>query len=90
MTPRASPLYPPIGDDPGARRLVLDPADFVVRVPTCVLWGERDRALLPALLDGLDALVPELTVHRLPGCSHWLAHEAPGRVAALIRAFVEA
>ncbi|HMS80177.1 MAG TPA: alpha/beta fold hydrolase [Burkholderiaceae bacterium] len=87
---RASPLYPPVGDDPGARRLVLDPADFVVRVPTCVLWGERDQALLPALLDGLDALVPELTVHRLPGCSHWLAHEAPERVAALIRAFVEA
>lgn len=85
---RASPLYPPIADDPGARRLKLDPADFVVRVPTLVIWGERDQALLPALLDGLDALVPDLTVQRLPDCSHWLAHEAPERVAGLIRAFV--
>lgn len=85
---RASPLYPPEGDDPGARRLSLDPKDFVVRVPTLVLWGERDRALLPGLLDGLDALVPDLRIRRLPECSHWLAHEAPGRVADEIRAFV--
>lgn len=84
---RASPLYPPEGDDPGARRLRLDPADFTVRVPTRVLWGERDRALLPALLDGLDAVVPDLDVQRLPECSHWLAHEAPQRVAALIAEF---
>ena len=86
---RASPLYPPIGDDPGARRLKLDPADFVVRVPTRVIWGERDHALLPALLDGLEAVVPELSVRRLPECSHWLTHEAPDRVAALIHEFVD-
>jgi pimeloyl-ACP methyl ester carboxylesterase len=87
---RASPLYPPDGDDPGAKRLKLDPSRFVVEVSTMVIWGERDRALLPALLDGLDALVPELVVERLPDCSHWLAHEAPQRVAALIRRFVDA
>ncbi len=87
---RASPLYPPDGDDPGARRLNLDASRFVVRVPTMVLWGERDQALLPTLLDGLDALVPDLVVERLPECSHWLAHEAPERVVALIRRFVDA
>lgn len=87
---RASPLYPPDGDDPGAGRLNLDPSKFIVRVPTRVIWGERDQALLPTLLDGLDALVPDLVVERLPECSHWLAHEAPGRVAALIRRFVDA
>jgi pimeloyl-ACP methyl ester carboxylesterase len=85
---RASPLYPPIGDDPGAGRLNLDPKDFAVRVPTLVIWGDRDQALLPALLDGLETMVPALTVQRLPDCSHWLAHEAPERVAALIRGFV--
>jgi pimeloyl-ACP methyl ester carboxylesterase len=87
---RASPLYPPDGDDPGAGRLNLDPSKFIVRVPTRVIWGERDQALLPTLLDGLDALVPDLVVERLPECSHWLAHEAPGPVAALIRRFVDA
>ena len=87
---RASPLYPPEGDDPGARRLSLDPARFMVRVPTMVIWGERDQALLPSLLDGLEALVPDLAVERIPDCSHWLAHEAPERVAALIRRFLDA
>jgi len=87
---RASPLYPPIDADPGARRLALDPADFTVRVPTLVIWGERDTALLPSLLDGLDTMVPDLRIERLPGCSHWLAHEAPLEVAALIRGFAEA
>jgi pimeloyl-ACP methyl ester carboxylesterase len=85
---RASPLYPPLGDDPGAGRLRLDPKDFAVRVPTLVIWGERDPALLPALLDGLETLVPELTVQRLPECSHWLVHEQPQRIAALIHGFV--
>lgn len=85
---RASPLYPPVGDDPGAKRLHLDPAQFTLRVPTLVLWGERDQALLPSLLDGLDTLVPDLRIERLPACSHWLTHEAPGEVAARIRAFV--
>ena len=87
---RASPLYPPTADDPGAAKLALDPADFVVRVPTLVVWGERDRALLPGLLDGLDTLVPDLTVVRLPECSHWVAHEAPDRLAALVRDFAGA
>jgi len=87
---RASPLYPPIGDDPGAKRLALDPADFVVTVPTLVIWGERDTALLPSLLDGLGTMVPDLRIERLAGCSHWLAHEAPLEVAALIRDFAEA
>jgi pimeloyl-ACP methyl ester carboxylesterase len=86
---RATPLYPPTDDDPGARALTLDPAKFVVRVPTMVLWGMRDRALLPALLDGLEELVPQITVERLPAASHWLAHEAPGEVAARVRAFLE-
>lgn len=85
---RATPLHPPTADAPGARSLTLDPARFVVRVPTLVLWGMRDRALLPCLLDGLDELVPQITVERLPAASHWLAHEEPVLVAARIRSFI--
>jgi pimeloyl-ACP methyl ester carboxylesterase len=86
---RATPLYPPTPDDPGARALVLDAGKFTVRVPTLVLWGMRDRALLPCLLDGLDELVPQITVERLPGASHWLAHEEPAHVAARVRRFLD-
>lgn len=67
--------------------VVLDPAAFRVTMPTRVIWGERDRALLPALLVGLDEVVPDLEVVRLPKATHWLTHEDPVRVAALIHEF---
>jgi len=85
---RASPLYPPTADDPGPAALALDPAAFRVKVPTLVLWGEADTALPVTLLDGLDELVDDLTVSRLPRATHWLAHEEPDTVAEAIRAFI--
>jgi pimeloyl-ACP methyl ester carboxylesterase len=87
---RASPLYPPIGDDPGARALRLAPADFMVRVPTLVIWGMRDQALLPGNLDGLQECVPDLRIERLPEASHWVMHEEPERLNQLIREFIAA
>jgi pimeloyl-ACP methyl ester carboxylesterase len=86
---RASPLHPPTPEEPGPAALQLDPAAFTVRVPTLVIWGERDTALLPGLLDGLDALVPQLTLKRIPDGSHWVIHERPGEVNQLIREFIE-
>ena len=87
---RASPLYPPIGDDPGAKALQLDPADFMVRVPTLVVWGMRDQALLPGVLDGMEECVPDLRIERLAEASHWVMHEQPERLNALIRDFLSA
>jgi epoxide hydrolase 4 len=86
---RASPLHPPTETDPGARRLALDPKAFTVRVPTLVVWGEGDLALLPGLLDGLDEVVPDLTIERLPEATHWLLHEQPARIASLISDFLD-
>jgi pimeloyl-ACP methyl ester carboxylesterase len=86
---RAAPFYPPIGDDPGAARLKLDPKDFVVRVPTLVIWGMRDEFLRPSLLDGLDECVPDLRIERIPEGTHWVIHEQPERVNALIRGFID-
>ena len=87
---RASPLYPPAGDDPGARALKLEPADFMVHVPTLVVWGMRDKALLPGNLDGLQDCVPDLRIERLPEASHWVMHEQPERLNQLIREFIGA
>lgn len=84
---RASPLYPPTADDPGPLKLQLKPGDFVVRVPTLVLWGERDPALLTGCLDGLEALVPDLKLVRVPEATHWIARERTERVIAEIEAF---
>ena len=81
---RASPLKPPTGPDDPVMATELAPESVTVRVPTLVLWAERDLALLPALLDGLDAFVPELEVVRVPEATHWIVHEQPARVAAAI------
>ncbi len=85
---RASPLYPPTEADPGPNKLRFDPAQFQVRVPTLVLWGEKDRALLTSCLDGLDEVVPDLKVVRVPECSHWIVHERADLVCSEIEAFV--
>ena len=84
---RASPLHPP-GPDQPAEIPALEPAAFRVRVPTLVIWGERDEALLAGNLDGLDACVDGLRVVRIPEGSHWVVHEQPARVAALLREFI--
>lgn len=87
---RASPLHPPTPDERGPVGLQLDPAQFRVRVPTLVIWGEADTALPVKLLDGLSELVDDLSVERLPDATHWLAHEEPERIAAAIQSFCRA
>jgi pimeloyl-ACP methyl ester carboxylesterase len=77
---RASALYPPSPEDPGAARLSLEAKDFVVRVPTLVVWGERDTALLPGCLEGLEEVVPDLKLVRVPDATHWVAREKTGLV----------
>ncbi len=78
---RASPLRPPGSGDRTVENIHLEPAQITVRVPTTVIWGEADRALLPGLLDGLDAWVPRLTLVRVPDAGHWIVHEQPEKVA---------
>ena len=85
---RASPLYPPSACDPGAGKLKLDPKDFVVKVPTLVIWGEKDRALLPSILDGIEEVVEKVEVVRVPDATHWVMDEKPDLVNAEIRRFI--
>jgi len=87
---RASPMYPPTEADPGPAKLRLKASDFTVRVPTLVIWGERDRALLTGCIEALEPLVPQLKLVRVPEASHWIVHEQPARVASEIEAFVGA
>lgn len=67
-----------------------DPAAWRVTVPTLVIWGEADKALLPQNLDGLQEFVPDLTIKRVPGASHWIIHEQPRLIEDCIRAFCSA
>ncbi|HSC62399.1 MAG TPA: alpha/beta hydrolase [Caldimonas sp.] len=81
---RASPLRPPLGADDPVMKIEFAPAAVTSRVPTLVIWAEDDIALPVALLDGLDAYVPDLRIVRVPGATHWIVHERPAFVAAEI------
>lgn len=59
-----------------------------VQVPTLVVWGMRDAALLPVQLDGLDELVDDLQIVRLPRAGHFVPWEAPEPVAEALRDFL--
>jgi epoxide hydrolase 4 len=60
-----------------------------VSVPTLVIWGENDPALLPTLTRGLSEWVPRLRVEIVPGAGHWVPYERPEVVNSLIREFVD-
>jgi pimeloyl-ACP methyl ester carboxylesterase len=59
----------------------------MVRVPTLVIWGMRDFALLPGCLEGLDEVVPGVKIVRVPEASHWVARERTDLVCREIEAF---
>lgn len=84
---RASRIGPATGGSPASP--TPPAAAMTVRVPTLVIWGERDPFLLTGNLDGLDAYVPALTVKRIPDATHWIVHERPAEVNALIRDFIQ-
>ncbi|MDH4269355.1 MAG: alpha/beta hydrolase [Dehalococcoidia bacterium] len=69
--------------------LSADPSLFTVEAPTLVIWGEKDKWLLTANLEGLEKYVPNLTIKRIPDGSHWVIHEKPALVNSYIREFIE-
>ncbi len=85
---RASPLRPPRDGDPGAAAVTMPESMLTVSVPTLVLWGLDDPALLPGLLDGLPGWVPRLQLQRVEGASHWLVHEMPERLIQALEPFL--
>src|SRR5690606_37873156 len=60
-----------------------------VDIPVLVIWGEKDKFLLPGNLDGLEDHVRQLRIERLPEASHWIVHEHPDQVVRMIRSFVD-
>ena len=59
-----------------------------IRVPTLVIWGLRDPALLPVQLEGLDQLVEDLRIVKLADVGHFAPWEAGEQVADALRDFL--
>ena len=85
---RASPLVvPPPGITVPLPDMLLHFARRIA-IPTLVVWGMADSALLPVQLDGLDEVIDDVTIVRLPGVSHFAPWEAPKQVAAALAPFL--
>jgi pimeloyl-ACP methyl ester carboxylesterase len=87
---RASPIVvpPPGAEVASAPVLGIDPQAVTVRVPHLLIWGDDDEALRPSCFEGLERFVPDLTVKHIQRTGHWLLHEKPAEVAAMMRDFV--
>ena len=87
---RAANAGPPTSAEPKRETNLAAGFDsLAVKVPTLVIWGEKDTALLTGNLDGLDKFVPQLTIKRIPNGSHWVIHEEPELVNQYIREFIK-
>ncbi len=78
-------LEAPYGLPPAAGMMQL-PA---LQVPTLVVWGMQDEALLPANIDGLPAVVSDLTIEKVEDAGHFVPWEAPEAVNAALDSFLE-
>tara|TARA_B100001057_G_scaffold480283_1_gene552963 strand:- start:293 stop:1189 length:897 start_codon:yes stop_codon:yes gene_type:complete len=87
---RASPVIVPPMDAPFAL-----PEDYQtpqlpkLAIPTLVIWALDDVALPPANLEGLDEVIDDLTIEKVPDCGHFVPWEAPEKVNAAMDAFLE-
>jgi pimeloyl-ACP methyl ester carboxylesterase len=57
-------------------------------MPTLVVWGLKDPALLPVQLGGLHDLVEDLRIVTSPSAGHFITWEEPGTVTSAIADFL--
>ena len=84
---RASEIVvPAVGEDAALPAWTNLPFPSVT-VPTLVIWGLKDKALLPVQL-GLHDLVDEISIAATPEAGHFIPWEYPEFVIAAIRDFI--
>ena len=60
-----------------------------IQIPTFVIWGMKDGAILSGHLSGLEKWVPDLRVRLYPDDDHWVMLEKARPVALDIRQFID-
>jgi haloalkane dehalogenase len=58
--------------------------------PALIVWGMKDRAFPPRLLERWREALPEAQIVELGNAGHWPQEEAPGEVLRSVRAFLGA
>jgi epoxide hydrolase 4 len=64
------------------------PRPLRISRPTLVIWGDRDRYLLPDLTEGLGEWVEDLRIRHLPEAGHWLHQRSAEEVNGLLIDFL--
>ncbi len=86
---RGSPIEIPSMDAPFELPVGYQPLPLPdLGIPTLVIWAMDDLALPAANLDGLDAIIPDLTLARVQDCGHFVTWEAPQAFNAALDAFL--
>ena len=60
-----------------------------IQAPTLLIWGKNDVALGVELTHGLEKWVPNLGIHYIENCGHWVQNEAPDDVNAALLEFLK-
>lgn len=85
---KASPIFVPETDENAPRPAWIDEPFPKAQMPVLVIWGTRDTALLPVLLEGLEVHVPDLRLVKIDA-GHFVPWERPAPVTLAIRAFLQ-
>jgi pimeloyl-ACP methyl ester carboxylesterase len=64
--------------------------DATVRPPTLVIWGSKDRFLEKGLAEASLSLCEEGSVRWMENATHWVQHEEPEAVNAVLVEFLKA
>ena len=84
---RASPIIVPAMDEDPPRPAFLDRPFPPMQMPVLMIWGLADTALKPSQLEGIEALVPDLTLVKVDA-GHFVTWEAPDAVNAAIEGWL--
>lgn len=85
---RASKIVVPAPDEEAEAPLWTCAPFPKLEMPTLVVWGLKDPALLPVQLEGLPGLVEDLRLVTSPTAGHFITWEEPETVTAAIRDFM--
>lgn len=70
------------------RRTTTPPTPRRIEAPTLIVWGMRDPALPPAILESIVNDIPQARAVRLNGVGHFVPEEAPKEFAREIASFL--
>jgi pimeloyl-ACP methyl ester carboxylesterase len=85
---RASALYVPEMNEEASIPAFAAGEFPKLNIPTLIVWAMDDLALPPSNIEGIQALVPDVTVEPVHDCGHFVIWEKPDAVNAAMERFL--